>query len=373
MVEKTQHETTDGKTRSRRKVRWAILGGGTLAILLGAALLLQWSGSDERPSSHELQAGSKPAAVGTARVAETVSQRRPVARVSTGSLTAMIYEDDLARECVQRIGREVLDNMINRMIIQLACQEQGVVVTEEEVDQEILRISKEFNLDPQAWMEFLQAERNITPQQYRRDIIWPMLALKKLAGEQVTITEADMQRAFQRHYGPRVKARMIMFDNIRRANAVWQEAMQHPEEFERLAREHSVDPTSRALDGKIPPIARFSGNEELEKAAFKLREGEISGIIHVGMNRYVILKCEGYTEQVVKDIEEVRPILYQELEKEKVQEMIARYFEKLRQQTRVDNYLTNTSTGGVRRATGRDGSTVRQASGTARPKAATRR
>ncbi len=337
---------TDGNTRRRSGTsrKLLVLAGGTLLVLVGALLLLQWSRPDLRPASEEARAETQ--TTGVAHVASPASERQPAARIVLGSLTAFIYQDDLARECIQRIGREVLENMINRKIIELECQRRGVVVTDEEVEQEILRISKEFNLDPQAWLEFLQAERNITPEQYRRDIIWPMLALKKLAGTEVKITEAEIQRAFIRHYGPRVKARMIMFDNLRRANAVWQEAVKHPEEFERLAREHSIDPTSRALDGKIPPIARFSGNEELEKAAFKLREGEISGIIHVGMNRYVILKCEGYTEQVVKDIEEVRPILYQELEKEKVQEMVARYFEKLRQQARVDNYFTNTTVGG---------------------------
>jgi len=265
----------------------------------------------------------------------------------------VIYEDDLARECIQRVGKDVLDNIINRTVILLACEERGLTVSTQEVEQEIARIAKEFNLDPKGWLEFLQKEREITPGQYRRDIIWPMLALRKLAGEQVSITEADLQRAFQRHYGPRVRARMILCDNIRRANTIWQEAVSHPEDFERLAREHSIDPNSRALDGQIPPIAHFSASEELEKAAFKLREGEISGIIHMGLNRYVILKCEGYTDQLVSDIEEVRALLYQELEKQKVQEMIARFFEKLKEETRVDNYLANTSTGGVRHTAGK--------------------
>ena len=335
---------------------------GTAMVVLVAAILLQLLQPDGQSAVRNLKAGVNSEQTGKAHVGQDASQKRPVARIASGAASTMIYEDELARECIQRVGRDVLENIINRTVIQLACEESGIVVTQEEVNEEVNRIAKEFNLDTQGWLEFLQAEREITPAQYQRDIIWPMLALKKLAGEQVTITEADMQQAFQRHYGPRVKARMIMCDNLRRAQDVWQKAMKNPDDFERLAREHSVEPNSRALDGKIPPIPRYSGNDELEKAAFKLRENEISGIIHIGLNRYVILKCEGHTEQLINDIEEVRAVLYQELEKQKVQEMIARYFESLKEKTRVDNYLANTSTGGPRAvgATGTAGP-VRQA------------
>ncbi len=57
----------------------------------------------------------------------------------------------------------------------------------------------------------------------------------------------------------------------------------------------------------------------LEKAAFKLKEGEISGVVQINMSQYVILLCEGRTEQVVEKMDaEVEAILRQELEEEKV-------------------------------------------------------
>ena len=59
-------------------------------------------------------------------------------------------------------------------------------------------------------------------------------------------------------------------------------------EIERLAREHSIDPASKPLDGVIPPIPRYGGADELEKAAFKLKEGEISGVIQVGLSQFIM-------------------------------------------------------------------------------------
>ena len=216
----------------------------------------------------------------------------------------------------------------------------------------------------------LQAERNITPIQYRQSVIFPMIALKKLAGEEVEISEKDMKEAFVRNYGERVKARMVMFDNQRRAQEIWDQLDKNPEEFERLAAKHSVDPSSRALGGQIPPIAKYNGNELFEKCAFKLKTGEISGVIEVRPSTFVILKCEGYTDQTVTNIEDVKNTLYEELKEAKVQQAIATLFEKIKKETIVDNYLTQTSNRPERGPGAASGNTVQPASGVRPPKSA---
>ena len=196
-----------------------------------------------------------------------------------------------------------------------------------------------------------------------------MISLKKLAGTDVQITEADIKNSFERDFGPRVRVRMVMMDNLRRMQEVWQQANEtnaaagksaatptealakQTAEFGRLAREHSMEPTSKSLDGTVPPIRRHSGQENIEQAAFALKPGEISGIVQLpmpGAPRYLILFCEGQTEPVVKadQIDLVREEIVSQLKKEKVQESVATLFTKLQANTRVDNYLTGTSTGG---------------------------
>lgn len=347
-------------TNAGRKPRLAFIVAGTAVAILAGGIILQVYRADtatsaERPTPDTRQPGR----ASTAQPASGPAS----ARISDGEKVYMISQDDLAKECIQRVGKEVLDAMVNRAIIQLACERQGVVVTQAEVNQEIAKIASSFNIPVDTWLQMLQVERNLTPNQYRRDVIWPMLALQKLAGEAIEISEEDIQKAFIRYHGPRVKARMIVCDNLRRAQDVWKEASRNPDDFERLARKHSIDPNSAALGGSIPPIPRFSGNEELEEAAFKLREGEVSGIVQISTVpvRYAILKCEGYTEQVITDISAVRESLEKELHKERAQLVAARVFEKIKKETRVDNYLTNTSTGGVRQTSGTAGDAVRPA------------
>ncbi len=350
-----------GRDRSQSTLLWVVAGTG--AAVLGAAILFQWfraqpgtaAEESKRPTANDATSGkSRVNTSGSQSKNAALSSNEAAAWVSHNGKKLVISEDEVAEECKRQVGKSVLDSMINRAIIQIACQERGVQVAQAEVDQEIVRIAKEFKIDAEQWLQMLQAERGFSPEQYRRDVIWPMLALKKLASEDIKVTAKEVQTAFEREYGPRVKARMILFDNLRRAQTAWTKVKEDPENFEKYVQEFSVDPTSKSLDGSIPPIPRNSGSPNLEQAAFKLKLGEISAIIQLdgGLDRHVILKCEGRTEPVVNELDDqVRAELEDQLKKQKVQEQVAKIFENIRKETRVDNFYTKTSTGDPKRNT----------------------
>ena len=43
-------------------------------------------------------------------------------------------------------------------------------------------MAKSFSLPVDQWLKLLKQEREVQPEQYANDIIWPTLALRKLAG-----------------------------------------------------------------------------------------------------------------------------------------------------------------------------------------------
>ncbi|MFQ5733413.1 MAG: peptidylprolyl isomerase [Planctomycetaceae bacterium] len=320
----------------RRKL--LLLVGGSVAVFLIGGILFQIF----RP-----QSGAAGPDDGAARQkSRRLSMSRVLAKIDGHPITWR----EVADECMRRYGRDVMDNLINRMIIQQACAKRRIVVTNAEVVAEVRRIAQKFNLTVENWYQMLQAERGITPQQYQRDVIWPMLALRKIAGTKVEITKRDMQEGFAREYGPRVKAKLIMVDNPRRAGKVHDEARRNPADFGRLAQRYSIEPNSRVLGGEIPPIRRFGGNKKIEDQAFRMRPGEISPVIQIG-KRFVILKCEGRTKPVVKSMSEVQQALYEQIKEEKTQAAVAQVFEKLKRETTVDNFLTGSRTG-IQQASG---------------------
>lgn len=193
-----------------------------------------------------------------------------------------ISRDALASATLDRYGSDVLDNLVNRHLIMQECKRRGIVVTSEEVRAEIVRVAEKFALSVESYLQLLQEERDITPDQYSNEIIWPMLALRGLVADQVSVTPEEFNRAFVAQYGEAVKCRMIMIGDQAKANRVYAQAKADPNSFVRLAKEHSEDETSASVGGLIPPIRRYMGDASLEEAAFALADGEISPIIQIG-------------------------------------------------------------------------------------------
>lgn len=314
--------------------KWIVAMAGT-ALLVGAAGV--WFQYSQAPEGKAQTRGPQPPAA-----QKPTASSDAYARVNNVPIT---YEM-LARECVERHGTAVLENMINQLIIQQECQRQSLSVSAAEVEQEVARVAKQFNLPLDAWYQMLESERGLNRQQYHDDVIWPMLALKKLAGSEVQVSEQDMQIGFERDYGPRMKGRMILFDgNSRQVGEIWEKCKAAPDDFGRIATEFSSDSHTRPLGGVIPPIRRHGGDPRVEAAAFALQPGEISPVVQVGEKQYVILKCEGFTEPVVQDIKVVWNDLYAQLVEEKTQMAVAKVFKEIQEKATVHNFLTRTTSG----------------------------
>lgn len=349
MSERIQDASMPGSMpqRSTSKSMFLVLGG-TAAIAFIAGFMAQFV----RPAAGQAQEKPAAAAPGKATVTGTKAEAaRYLARITNGKHVVMVSYDEVAHECMLRHGAEVLDNIVNRKIIETACDNANIQISENEVDQEIVKIAKKFNMSVAEWYNMLQAERSVSKAQYRRDIIWPMLSLRKLAGEDIKISNIELQQAFQKNYGPRVKARIIVQDNQRRAAEAWEMVNKNPDNFDAAVKKYSIDAGSRALGGAIPPIPQFSGNplsEPLELAAFKLKAGEVSSVIQSGQ-QFVILKAEGRTDQVVQSVDEVKEELIAALKEEKTQRAVTETFDRIREDARIDNFLKNETTGGQRR------------------------
>ena len=93
-----------------------------------------------------------------------------------------ITREDLQRECLRHYGNEVLESMVNKHLIVQECRRQGITVTRAEVDAEIERMAKQFNIPVDQWLKMLKQERNVTPAQYANDIIWPDAGVAEAGG-----------------------------------------------------------------------------------------------------------------------------------------------------------------------------------------------
>lgn len=273
----------------------------------------------------------------------TVLQASPKVKTEASSTCRVngrqIGYEEIARECIARYGTDVLATMIDRLVIETACAEAGIVVEETEVEQEIARVSSSFGHSVEDWYRVLKAERNLTPQQYRRDVVWPALALRKLSAQEVVVTEEMLQEAYADNYGAHVRVRMILLDDLSTAQKVWGELRDNLDRFEDLVATHSVDPYSRQFGGKIPPVHRYSGTHEaIRLAAFTLSEANrLSGIIAVDSGKFAILRFEGMTQPVDQDLEEVKAQLSRAIAAREIQRIAAKKFASLKAAAQIEN------------------------------------
>lgn len=201
-----------------------------------------------------------------------------------------ISRDQLADACLRRYGSVVLDNLLNKHLILQACAAKGIQITQADVNDEIARVSNKFGLTTTLFLQALQEERDVTPEQYASEIVWPMLALRALASDKIQVSADEINQVIQSEYGPKVQVRMIAVTQAEKAQQLHAAAKAAPEEFRRLAKEHSEDAVSASVEGLLPPIRRFSGDDQLERIAFSLQPNQISEVFTIG-EMHVMLQC----------------------------------------------------------------------------------
>ena len=365
----TGMETIAAASRPGRRGKWLAALASLVAVAAVAVGMRTFQGPGEAsaqapaktapktaaPARRTPIAPSKVQAGAPNRTATAPAKTQPApARVrkplpSPNSLTVMavvnqepISKEELGHQCVRRYGEEVLESLINKQLIDDACKERGIQINDKDVTLEIDRIAAKFGLPRDRWLALLSEERGYTEDQYRREVVWPMLALRKLAASDVQVTQEELQRAFESEYGPKVRARMIIVPTLKQAQAIHAEAVADPRKFPELARK-GEDPNIAAASGVIPPISLHTGTPEIEQAAFALKRGEVSQPIKVA-NKYVILYCEDLVpEQFVatQNLPQVEQQLNEKLREEKMRSASAQFFAQMQESAKIVNVWNN--------------------------------
>ncbi len=274
-----------------------------------------------------------------------LSQQHPgIAAIINGEKVSISV---VAAECVKRHGVEVLEGEINRKLLTQALRKAGKEVTEADINAEIARAAASVGYvrgdgspDVAAWMESVTSDGDATREIYVADAVWPSVALQKLVEDQITLSEEDLQKGYETAFGPRVEVLAIVLSDQRSAQKLWEMARDNPtdEFFGQLAEQYSIEPVSSSNRGKVPPIRKHGGQPAIEREAFQLKPGDLSGIVVTG-DKHIIMRCQGFTEPIVKDIAAVRGELVRDLKEQKLNIAMARHFDELKDAAEIDNFL----------------------------------
>lgn len=268
LTEASSRKDVDSRSSGSRLAAWAWkhqLGWMVVAVVV-LSLLLQFRRVEgDRTAAAQTQRAPK-----TSEAAGLPRKQHPQHDVMALVNGKDISRKDLTGACVRRFGEDVLESLVNKRLIMSHCEKRGISITQQEIAAEVDRMAKRFKLGREQWFEMLEKERGITPDEYARDIVWPTLALRKLAADRVNPTRAEIDKAYEREFGEMVGARLIAVNNENLAQKLHAELTANPENFARVAIEHSIDVNSASVGGLIQPIRHHVGAPAIEREAFKL-------------------------------------------------------------------------------------------------------
>ena len=161
---------------------------------------------------------------------------------------------ELSEECISRHGEQVLEQMINRKLLEVELKKRNLKVTPEEMDAEIARaalsagrITKDGKPDVEAWMKTVLEDQKISRDKYIKDSVWPSTALKLIAGD-VKVTDEDIQKGFKANFGQRAQVR-------RHRAAIASAALRKPGNRPAITRVSNTSANSPSSIRSSPPAA----------------------------------------------------------------------------------------------------------------------
>jgi parvulin-like peptidyl-prolyl isomerase len=338
--------------RARRGLRLGMLVGGLGVVAIAVAARYYWGAdtagaqtSDDRSAASSEAEPSGPESGPAPKASGKTSSSQPSAKIMAMVNREEITREDLARESLWHYGKEVLESLVNKHLIVQECAKFEVTVTQDEVNAEINRLAARFGLPVDRWMKLLEEERGVNPTQYANDIIWPTLALRKLAGKKLQATDEEVQREFETQYGPAVQVRLIMCKALEKAQRVQAAAAANPDDFGKLAKQFSEDVNSASAEGLIQPIRMNVGYKEIETAAFALQDGQVSPVIavgdqHVVLRRERLIKAREINGRPVQ-LADVAENLREAIRDQKMRGVASKIFEQLQANAKVENVFND--------------------------------
>src|SRR5262249_37437742 len=160
------------------------------------------------------------------------------------------------------------ESLVNKRLIEHHCRNRNITVTDAEIDAEIDHMADHFKLGRTQWLDMLEKQRGINEQQYKRDILWPMIAMRKLAANDLVVTDEQLQSAYESQFGEAIKARLIVVSERNQAEKLHRQLVDRPDDFARIAMQNSQDVNSASIGGLIQPIRHHVGDPAIEQEVF---------------------------------------------------------------------------------------------------------
>lgn len=224
-----------------------------------------------------------------------------------------ISKDKLYDALVAAGGQETLEQLINNELVRQAADEQGIEVTDAEIEKEMEAVRQNFESEE----EFVStlAMYGMTLEGMKNDMS-TQVKLRKMLEPQVKITDDDIQKYYDENLETlktpeKVKASHILAATKAEADAILVE-LKAGADFAAIAKEKSTDTSTKDNGGELEMFSKGDNEEVIDNAVFALEIGGLSGVVEAtdGFHIYRLTERQAaITPTIAEKKEEIRETL----------------------------------------------------------------
>lgn len=247
--------------------------------------------------------------------------------------------------------KKILENLLEKVLLLREAKKSGIEISEKEVTAAIEKVKKENKLSQENLLQAL-AQQGITYKNYKEELkgqITRQKVIDRKVRSVINISDEDILIHFERNKenyatDDEVKAAHILFlvpkdadketllSAKNRASDVLL-MVRRGDDFESLAKKHSEGPSASG-GGDLGFFKREDMVKEFSKAAFKLKEGEISDLVLTPFG-YHIIKVSEIKSGKELPFDEISKKIRARLYNEEFSKEIKEFIERLKEEENV--------------------------------------
>ncbi|HVM27179.1 MAG TPA: peptidylprolyl isomerase [Mycobacteriales bacterium] len=226
--------------------------------------------------------------------------------------------------------RQVLNRMVRALLLEEAAEQEGVEVTQGDVDEQIEQFAEQAG--GREELEAQAAAGGIAPEdlpRFAREVVLE-ISLGDALTEDLDVPQAELEAVYEQSIGQyqQVRSRHILLEEEQQARDVLAQVQADPAAFERLAAELSTDTSNAEQGGDLGFQPRGTFVPEFDEAVFTEPEGE-PFVVQTQFGWHVVEVVERRTTSLEEATPELERRALAEQRTERVDELLRETAERV--------------------------------------------